>query len=65
MERIKITSDNFVWHILTSSEAKQIFERVEIYALHDDDSESLIESEAELDTHIRKGSRIGIEAGFI
>lgn len=49
----------------TASEAKQIFERVEIYALHDDDSESLIESEAEFDAHIHKGSRIGIEAGFM
>lgn len=65
MKRVKITSDNFVWHVLTEAEAKQALSKVEVFALYDDDSESLIESEAEIETHIRRGGYVGIEVGFI
>lgn len=65
MKRVKITSDNFVWHVLTEAEAKQALGKVEVFALYDDDSESLIESEAEIETHIRRGGYVGIEVGFI
>lgn len=65
MKRVKITSDNFVWHVLTEAEAKQALCKVEVFALYDDDSESLIESEAEIETHIRRGGYVGIEVGFI
>ena len=64
MKRVKITSDNFVWHVLTEAEAKQALGKVEVFALYDDDSESLIESEAEIETHIRRGGYVGIEVGF-
>lgn len=65
MKRVKITSDNFVWHVLTETEAKQALGKVEVFALYDDDSESLIESEAEIETHIRRGGYVGIEVGFV
>lgn len=65
MKRVKITSDNFVWHVLTEAEAKQALGKVEVFALYDDDSESLIESEAEIETHIRRGGYVSIEVGFI
>lgn len=65
MKRVKITADNFVWHVLTESEAKQALGKVDVYALYDDDSESLIESETEIETHIRRGGYVGIEVGFI
>lgn len=65
MKRVKITSDNFVWHVLTEAEAKQALGKVEVFALYDDDSESLIESETEIETHIRRGGYVGIEVGFI
>lgn len=28
MKRVKITSDNFVWHVLTEAEAKQVLGKV-------------------------------------
>lgn len=65
MKRVKITEDGFVWHVLTETEAKQALGKVEVFALHDDDSESLIESETEIETHIRRGGYVGIEEGFI
>lgn len=65
MKRVKITEDGFVWHVLTEAEAKQALSNVEVFALHDDDSESLIENETEIETHIRRGGYVGIEVGFI
>ena len=65
MKRVKITEEGFVWHVLTEAEAKQALGNVEVFALHDDDSESLIESETEIDTRIRRGGYVGIEVGFI
>lgn len=65
MKRVKITEDGFVWHVLTEAEAKQALSNVEVFALHDDDSESLIESETEIETHICRGGYVGIEVGFI
>ena len=47
------------------SGSKQALGNVEVFALHDDDSESLIESETEIETHIRRGGYVGIEVGFI
>ena len=48
MKRVKITEDNFVWHVLTEAEAKRALGQVEVYALYDDDSEALVQSEQEL-----------------
>jgi hypothetical protein len=65
---IKITvSDNFVWKVLTSEEAKDVMSNnaFSLYALHDDDSESLILDEEELEYYLGSGVEVGIEVGFI
>jgi len=65
---IKITvSDNFVWKVLTSEEAKDVMSNnaFSLYALHDDDSESLILDEDELEYYLGSGVEVGIEVGFI
>lgn len=65
MKRVKITDDGFVWHVLTEAEAKQALGKVEVFALYDDDSEALVESECEIESHIRRGGYVGIEVGFL
>lgn len=65
---IKITeSDNFVWKVLTEQEAKDVIsnDAFSLYALHDDDSGSLILDESELQEYLEQGTEIGIEVGFI
>ena len=56
---IHITKDNFVWLDITNkmkkakgNERDEIWVGNEIFALHDDDSESLIESHEELEEAI-------------
>lgn len=65
MKRVKITEDNFVWHVLTEAEAKRALGQVEVYALYDDDSEALVQSEQEIEAVIHRGAYVGIEVGFI
>lgn len=62
---IKITDDGFVWLIVTEK-AKEIFTSglFEIYELHDDSSESLIEGFEQLNLALEQGALIGIEVGF-
>ena len=69
---IHITKDNFVWLDITNkmkkakgNERDEIWVGNEIFALHDDDSESLIESQEELEEAINLGLKIGIEVGHI
>jgi hypothetical protein len=63
--RLKIV-DGFVWFIVTG-QAKEIFksELFELYALYDDGSEGLIDTEESLNKALKNGLKIGIEGGFI
>lgn len=57
---IKITeSDNFVWKVLTEQEAKDVIsnDAFSLYALHDDDSGSLILDESELQEYLEQELR--------
>jgi hypothetical protein len=49
---MKITADNFVW-LLVTEKAKDIWNSglFELYILHEDDSESLVESWEQLDEY--------------
>jgi hypothetical protein len=60
---MKITKDNFVWKIVTQEQAEFLFSLglFELYELHDDDTETLIENYDE----ISLANKIGIEVGFI
>jgi len=58
--------DNFSWWIVTDI-AEEIFcvEKIELYALHDDESDSLLESIEEIEEAKKMGMRIGMELGYI
>lgn len=51
------TADGFEWLVVSTDEARQLFGSVELYQLHDDDSESLIETANQINDSIV----IGIE----
>lgn len=64
---MKITKDNFVWKLVTQDQAEFIFslELFDLYTLHSDNSESLIEDFDEIKTIFDNGAKVGIEVGFI
>lgn len=67
MRTIKITKENqFVW-LLVTEKAKEIYLSglFDLYILHDDDSETLVEGFTQLSEALEFGLDIGIEVGFI
>ena len=71
MSKAIVTKDNFIWMDVTDkmrhgNKAREAFWHYnELYAIHDDDSESLLESHEEIDEAIKLGLRIGIEVGYM
>lgn len=63
----KTTRDGFVWLLVTPRQARKLWEAeiFTLYRLYSDDSESMIESEVDLESTIKGGYRIGIEVGFV
>ena len=61
----KTLKDGFVY-LLVTDKAKDVYaSRVfELYALHEDESESLIESREQLNKAIEQGLEIGIGLGY-
>lgn len=64
---MKITKDGFVWLTVHSEKAVELWQKkvFSLFLLYDDDSEGLIESEAQLTKAIANGWQIGIEVGQI
>lgn len=66
--KIKII-DNFVWLVVTPEDARRVYASealpFELYVLHGDGSESLIESAEALEVAILDGLEIGVEAGSL
>jgi predicted nucleic acid-binding protein len=64
---MKITKDNFVWKLVDEEQAEFIFslDLFDLYELHDDDSESLIETFDEIKNIFIINGKVGIEVGFI
>ena len=64
---MKVMKDGFVYKLVSSDKAKDIFslELFELYVIHDDDSESLIDSIDELNEALENGNEIGIPVGNI
>lgn len=67
-----ITKDNFVWLDVTDrmkyakgNEQDEIWVGNDLYAIHEDDSESLLESHDEIDEALKLGLKIGIEVGYL
>jgi hypothetical protein len=61
----KLVND-FIWLIVTEK-SKEIYlnELFELYILHDDNSETLIEDFMQLNLALEDGEDIGIEIGFM
>ena len=62
---IKITKDGFVWKVLTMTELVKLYDRIDMYVLNDDESESLVACAEELLKFIDERREIGIEVGQI
>lgn len=64
--KTKVTSDGYVWCIVTYA-AKELFSSgaLSIYALHDDESETLIETHEQLEQALASDTPIGIDVGFL
>ena len=64
---IYVTKDNFVWLDVTKQLTKspKAWVENEIYAVHDDESESLLESIEEVIEAINLGLRLCIEGGYL
>lgn len=62
----KTTKDGYVYYIVTHK-AKEIFTTgiFELYALHEDDTEALIESFDDLFRVLEQGFQIGIHVGVL
>lgn len=61
----KMTNDGFIWRILTMREAVCAMSAFDLYILHDDDSESLIETIYQFTEAIQMKQTIAIEIGYI
>lgn len=68
---IHITKDNFVWLDVTEAmkqgknKREDYWSAHELFAVYDDDSESLIESHEEIDEALKLGVKICIEVGHL
>lgn len=64
---MRVMNDGFVYKVVSGEKARQIFDLnlFELYILWDDNSESLIDSEARLQEAIRFAYEIGIAVGNI
>lgn len=64
--KIKII-DDFVWLVVTPEDARRVYasKAFELYVLHGDGSESLLESAEALEAAILDGLEIGVEAGSL
>lgn len=65
--KTKVLADGFVWLVISNEQARQLWktEAFALYTLYDDDSESMIETEDDLENSIRQSRPIGIEVGFL
>jgi len=64
---MKAMKDGFVYKLVSSDKAKDIFSLglFDLYVIHNDDSESLIDSINELNEALENGNEIGIPVGNI
>lgn len=64
--KIKVNKDGYVWAVVTYA-APALFSSgaLSIYELHDDDTESLIETHEDLQRALESGNPIGIDVGFL
>ena len=63
----KVTKDGFVWLVVPDNYAMEMWKAnlATLYVLHNDDSETMVETDLQMADAIHDGERIGIEVGFI
>ena len=64
---MKVMNDGFIYKLVSGKKAKDIFALglFELYVVYDDDSESEIESQKDLNEALENGYDIGIAVGNI
>lgn len=64
---MRVMKDGFVYKLVSSDKAKDIFSLglFDLYVIHNDDSESLIDSRNDLIQALENGNEIGIPVGNI
>ena len=64
---MKVMNDGFIYKLVSGEKAKDIFALglFELYVVYNDDSESQIESQKDLDEALENGYDIGIAVGNI
>lgn len=71
MSRALVTRDNFIWMDVTDQmkyghkERETLWMAHELYAIYEDDSDSLLESHEEIDEALKLGVRIAIGVGHM
>lgn len=65
--KTKVTKDGFVWLVMPGDYAMETWKSkyASLYILHDDDSETMIETDLQIISAIRDGEQIGMEIGFV
>lgn len=65
--KTKVTKDGFVWLVVPDDYVMEMWKAklATSYVLHNDDSETMIETDLQMIYAIRDGKQIGIEVGFI
>lgn len=57
--------DGFIWKVIKPTQAKLMFGIYDLFELHDDGSESLIETRGDLDNILNRGGIVGLEVGHL
>lgn len=71
MEKVIVTKDNFVWLDVTDEmkygqkKREELWLVHELYQLHDDGSDSLLENHKQIDQALANGNPIVIEGGYL
>lgn len=65
--KTKVTKDGFIWLVVPGDDAMEMWKSktAELYILHNDDSETMVETDLQVQRATFSGERIGIEVGFI
>ena len=71
MEKVIVTKDNFVWLNVTEQmkyghkKREELWLAHELYVLHDDETDSVLETHEEIDEALNNGNPVVIEGGYL
>ena len=70
-KNVRVTKDDFVWMVVTHhmksgvKQVRDLWKNHTLYALYDDGTESVVESDEEINEAIKLGLDIGVEVGYL